>query len=455
MRFKIDRDNYKSLSQLAELARKNKVEKIEIELTEYGDDLLPFFEIMPHLYPVLDQEAYFQIWLKDFPFCVVSKDAVDHILPRSKSSRGIKPNKCRACRWVKRCPGFPRGYFKKFGEQEVCPQPDLPDEVMIEVEPRCNFKCQFCFNRISFAKNDRTIKSFSADYIKKIIDNIFRLGIKTVRFTGGEPMLRKDIFQLLRYTQNKGLETRLNTNASLIDQKTVKRLKGIVDNVLIPIEDYREKRETRITGFSDSLKNKIKAIRLLKAEGVPVVRAGTVAIRENIINFEKIAQLIEKLPLDEWELYRPIPVAKKEQLDSGLIKTLVEKLLYLRRKTGKVVFVSNALPFCAISDSNKVNSVCRGILQEGGYSRLVIDPRGFVKPDYGLEENLGHPLDILFAWQHPFVKKMRNFGYLPQQCRDCPFVFKCRGGSRPAAKVVFGDYQALDPLARPKNIYGQ
>jgi len=98
---------------------------------------------------------------------------------------------------------------------------------------------------------------------------------------------------------------------------------------------------------------------------------------------------------------------------------------------------------------NKLNSVSQGALFDDGHSRLVIDPRGFVKPHYFMDKNIGHPLDILGAWQHPFMKKMRNLEYLPKECQDCPFVFKCRGGSRQAAKMVFGSYQALDPLALP------
>jgi len=65
-----------------------------------------------------------------------------------------------------------------------------------------------------------------------------------------------------------------------------------------------------------------------------------------------------------------------------------------------------------------------------------------------MNENIGQPLDILGAWHHPFVKKMRDLKYLPEQCQECPFVFKCRGGSRQAAKMVFGDYWDLDPLGR-------
>jgi len=448
MKFKINQSNYKTLPQLAEVLRQNKVKKIEIEPTNQTEDLPKFSEIVPFLYQILDYEQYFQIWLKNIPFCTVDSESVDHILPKDKDFQGEKTKKCRKCLWNNRCSGFPKGYLAKYGSEEICPMPDLPWEVMIEVTSHCNFNCRFCFNKISFAQNGRAIKDLSTNYLKKIIDGLIKAKIKIIRFTGGEPLLRKDIFELIKYAKNKEVEVRLNTNASLINQGTAKKLKGIVDNILIPIESYSDEKESKITGYPHSLEKKIKAIELLKKEKIPIVRAGTVTIKENILNFDKIAHLIFKLPLDEWELYRPIPISKREKLDSELIKLLVEKLIGLRKKTKKAVFIGNALPFCAIKDLNKLNSVSKGGLFDDGHTRLVIDPRDFVKPDYFMNENIGQPLDILGAWHHPFVKKMRDLKYLPEQCQECPFVFKCRGGSRQAAKMVFGDYWDLDPLGR-------
>ncbi len=444
MKFKVDQFNYQSLPRLAEFLRQNKTEKIELELTEQVE-YLPFLpDIVPYLYQLMDYEPYFQVEIKDFPFCLVGLEALDHIKRRQP---GEKAKDCQKCRWNKFCFGFPKGYLKKYNLQEICPVPDLPLEVMIEVTPKCNFNCQFCFNYISFAQDGRNIKELSTIYFKKIIDNISQTGIKIVKFTGGEPLLRKDIFYLLRYAKKKDLEVRLNTNASLINQKNVKEFKNIVDNVLIPIESYTDKKEEKITGYNKALSKKIKAIELLKKQDIPVVRAGTVAIKENILNFDKIAKLINSLPLDEWELYRPIPLSKKDNLSSQLINILADKLIDLRIKTDKPVFIANAIPFCSIKDLNKINSVSKGALYDDGHNRLVVDPRGFVKPHYFLNENLGQPTDILKAWQSDFVKKMRNFEFLPKQCENCSFVFKCRGGSRQAAKMVFGQYQDLDPLA--------
>lgn len=325
---------------------------------------------------------------------------------------------------------------------------DLPIEVMIEVEPRCNFNCQFCFNKISFAKNGRNIKEFSTAYVKKIIDGIAKAGIKIVRFTGGEPLLRKDIFELMKYAKKKGLGIYLNTNGSLVTMDVAKKLKGIVDNVLIPIEGYRRKDEKRLTEKGDSLTRKINAIKLLRKAKITVVRAGTVVIRENILNLEKLARFIFRLPIDSWELYRPISSQKSITAISGNdIKLLIHKLIKIKKRAKIPVFLANALPFCAVSDLNKANIVSRGAFFDDGHNRLAIDPRGFVKPNYFFNKNIGDPFNVLGAWNHPFMKRMRTLKYLPKDCLNCRFKLKCRGGSRHEAKITFGSYRAPDPLA--------
>lgn len=447
MKYKIDKFNYKTLPGLISVLKQNKADKIEIALTEEIDNLPRLFDMLVFLYPILDQEMYFGVWLKNFPFCVFNPETVDHILV-DKEYKGEKKRDCKNCFWSEGCPGFPKGYLNKYGFGEVYVLPDLPWEIMIEIEPRCNFNCAFCFNKISFARADRNLKELSADYLKKVISHISEIGIKIIRFTGGEPLLRKDIFELIKYAKDKGLETRLNTNGSLINQNNVKKLKGIIDNVLIPIESYDDKKEAKMTGYPLSLKKKIRAIQLLKDVGIPIVRIGTVANKENILSFDKLAEFVFKIPIDEWELYRPISVSPKENLDPKLINVLADKIIDLRKKINKPVFIANALPFCAIKNSNKLNSVSKGGLFDDGHTRLVIDPRGFVKPHYFIDENIGNPLNVLGAWQSSFEKKMRSLKYLPEQCQSCNFVLKCRGGSRYAAKMINTGYYSLDPLAR-------
>jgi len=260
--------------------------------------------------------------------------------------------------------------------------------------------------------------------------------------------LRKDIFELMKYAKKKGLEVRLNTNGSLITEDVSRKLKGIVDNALIPIESYRAEDEESATGVRDALKRKINAVKFLKKNKIPIVRIGTVASKKNILNLEKLAKFILVLPADEWELYRPITVENGAKgINNKDASLLVNKLSKIKKTAKKPVSIANAFPFCAVKNLDKANSVCGGALSDDGRSRLVVDARGFVKPHYFINKNIGDPLNILGAWSHPFMKRMRNLKYLPKDCSNCYYKLKCRGGSRYEAKISSGSYRGPDPLA--------
>ncbi|MBU1137219.1 hypothetical protein KKD72_02540, partial [Patescibacteria group bacterium] len=72
MRFKLDKHNFNFLLSTVELAKTSGAESFEIELAADLENLFPLSEIVPYIYPVLDYEIYFPVWLKNFPFCAVS-----------------------------------------------------------------------------------------------------------------------------------------------------------------------------------------------------------------------------------------------------------------------------------------------------------------------------------------------------------------------------------------------
>lgn len=90
MKFKFDEHNYSSLSQLAEVAKHNKVDEFEIEPTPKLERLPQFSRVMPFLYRLLDEEMYFGIWLRNFPFCILNFNSRDHLLPSINGFGGEK-----------------------------------------------------------------------------------------------------------------------------------------------------------------------------------------------------------------------------------------------------------------------------------------------------------------------------------------------------------------------------
>lgn len=443
----ITKNNYIDLKK--EIFRLIKLKKRQVELTITDKkELMPSFgKIALHLQGITSYENYIQIKIKDIPYCLLPNIDERMIFNESKEGK-IKLQQCKDCRYEKRCGGVLNKYLEVYGEKEIKKVKDLPREVMIEVEPRCNFNCCFCFNKNSFAKQGRNIKTFTTSQVKKIINAIAQAKVKIVRFTGGEPLLRKDIFELMKYAKSKELKVRLNTNGSLIDnKKIVKKLNNLISSILIPIESYDDKKESLITGYQHSLEKKIKAIKLLKEEGSMTIRAGTVATKESIRNLERIFKLVQVLKLDDWEIYRPIPIPEnKFPISRKDVRILVNKLIKFGQKADRTFNIVNGIPFCAYN-KEKVNSVSRGALPIDGHIRYAIDPRGYAKPDYYIDKSIGNPLDVLKCWNHPFMKKMRNLEYVPEECKNCQYIEKCRGGSRFAAKIAFNSFKAKDPLA--------
>ncbi len=430
---------------------KFKNKKIVVNFDDLVSSGAGYQDLIGNLLNFLDDcEADFGVKIKNLPFCLFPAGARDHILNKSTPEKiGAKVGDCRSCGYDSRCPGFSKAFLRNFGLPPVEPVKDIPNEIMIEAEPRCNFRCQFCFNAHAFAKRGRDIENkLTPDLVREIVDAIKKAGVKIIRFTGGEPLLRRDLISLLRYAKNQNLEVRLNTNGILIDKNRAKNFVGIVDNILIPMEDWEEKEESRICGFPGALRRKIRAIKILKKAKIPVVRVGTVATRRIINNFSRMAKLVCSLSIDDWEFFRPIPAAATEYpISRQDLNEMADNLTDLKRKTGRHYFIATAVPFCASPDKNKMNSISSGAAAaDDGHIRFVVDPRGYAKPHYFLDKNIGDPLDILKCWNHPFMRKIRNLGFVPEKCKKCGFLEKCRGGSRFLAKLYFGRWDAQDPL---------
>lgn len=318
-----------------------------------------------------------------------------------------------------------------------------PSEVVIEVTSKCNFNCDGCFNKESFAELGRD-QYLSNTYIKEIINSAVEAKVEMIRFTGGEPLLRPDIFDLISYAKNKGVATRLNTNASCINEDNIKLIDKYVDSVLVSFNGFDSISDEAWTNLPRSYDKKIKGLALLSSSSSVKIRIGTVLTKSNILNLEKIFEIIQQFKICWWEVYRPIAKDSFETIGED-IELVVNKLVKLSVRFGSIIPIANAIPFC-IFDKELMNLVCLGAKPDDGHSRIIVDPRGFAKPSYFINENIGDPRDILSCWNHPFMKEMRSLKMIPSECTSCEYLESCKGGSRFKAKAVFGSYGAQDPL---------
>jgi len=302
---------------------------------------------------------------------------------------------------------------------------DLPEEIKVILTYKCNRDCEFCFNKNVAKKPDLTNSKY-------IIDRIVESGVKKVRFTGGEPLLHKDLISSLKYAKSKGLYVMLNTNGTInLDQAA-----RFIDDILISF---------------NSTKSRIN----LKNSADYKIRISTVATPKTIQKLEKYYQVVNNLDIDQWLILRPIPHPKNIlPLTIKDVSELIEKIIFLNKKFSRNTIIENAIPFCSYIPE-KVEQVAYGGYNEDGHSKLVIDTNGNIKPSYFSDVILGNIKNnsIREAWNHGYMHKLRHYELVPIMCRRCKWIEKCKGGSRFSAKLVNGSLDAPDPLSNYLNIY--
>lgn len=284
----------------------------------------------------------------------------------------------------------------------------IPNEIVIQLINECNLKCDFCFDK------KRKKSELKTEDVKKIIDDIKTSKIDSVRFSGGEPFLRKDLYKILKYAKQKKLYIILNTNGTLINKKNIKYFSK-VDQVVFSFHSLKM--------YSRIKKN----IGLLKNNNINITIA-TILNEINIKNLEKFYKVIKVLKKEhnfDWILLRDIkqsPIFLRK-----IIKKLTKKIKENNYRYNLKTKISNGVPFCL---DKEISEISKGGVFDSGYSRLYIDSLGSYKTDYVSNKKLGYigKNKILDIWNSRYMKDIRNYKKIDRICIKCNFLKKCRGG---------------------------
>ncbi len=126
----------------------------------------------------------------------------------------------------------------------------IPLWVHLYLTRKCNLDCNYCYVK------DNTKKDISTEKVKKIIDGLYSLGIRAIAFFGGEPTLRRDFCEILKYSVDKGIFSYFTTNGTLLNEEYIKRIAetGV---------DYIELSIDSILKFDDSRKDYTRSKKVL------------------------------------------------------------------------------------------------------------------------------------------------------------------------------------------------
>ncbi len=238
----------------------------------------------------------------------------------------------------------------------------------ISVTDRCNLRCSYCMSANRVFNKD--ILSF--DEIIHICGEAAQLGISRLKITGGEPLLREGVADLIKSLKMlKGIErVTLTTNGVLLEKYAEAIYKAGTDSVNISLDTLDREKYRNITGF-DCLNDVLKGIDILYACGVPV-NINTVLMKGvnddmDILRLAKdrniCVRFIEMMPIGEGRAFEPVPnslIQRGQRLDK---KGNGPAVYYaLEGYKGGVGFISPiSAKFCA--DCNRIRLTSEGFLK--------------------------------------------------------------------------------------------
>jgi len=318
----------------------------------------------------------------------------------------------------------------------------VPLVVSWNVTRKCNLKCPHCYIN---ATKEELSNELSTDEAKKLIDQICEVSKPLMILSGGEPLLREDIFELIRYGTEKGLRMGLGSNGALIDTAAAKKLKEAgVKTVSISLDSSVPERHDEFRGVAGSWEKAVRAIKALKANDV-LVQVNTTVTQQNHAEIDEIMSLAEQLGVENFHLFFLVPTGRGAKI-ADISPTMYEDMIKTAfAKTAKHKL--NVRPSCApqfmriAKDMNlDMRQWIRGCIAGLYYCRVY--PNGDITPCPYLPVKLGNIREKSFSgiWFNSDVfKALRDFDALKGKCGACEYRGLC-GGCRARAYGLSSDF---------------
>lgn len=141
------------------------------------------------------------------------------------------------------------------------------EQAQIEITNRCNLSCLHCYNM----SGDPHPNELTTDEIFSAIDALSSMGVHTITFSGGEPLLHPDIFHIVKYARKKPMTVAIFTNGTLITEKYIKKFKELgVAQFAVSVDSINPQSHDTLRGKKWALKKTLQSINMLNTAGFPV-----------------------------------------------------------------------------------------------------------------------------------------------------------------------------------------
>ncbi len=330
-----------------------------------------------------------------------------------------------------------------------------------EVTRRCNLSCVHCR---AAAENHVYKNELDTGACFKLLDNIKEVGEPIIILTGGEPLLREDIFDIAAHGTKIGLRMVMAPNGTLITEEKAGMMKESgIKRISISLDGSTKQSHDRFRGVAGAFQGAMNGIKMAKKAGIPF-QINTTITKTNLKEIPEILALAESLGAIAHHIFLLVPTGRgKYIVDQAINAAEYEKTLnwfYDQRKKTSLQLKATCAPHYyrilrqrAKQDNEKVSfktygldAVTRGCLAGTGF--CFISHTGRVQTCGFLDVKCGDITETSFkdVWENSIVfNKLRDFNNLEGKCGICEYKSFC-GGCRARAFEATGNFLAEEPL---------
>jgi radical SAM protein len=373
---------------------------------------------------------------------------------------------------------------------------ETPFLAIWEVTQSCDLACKHCRAAAQPIAHPDELTNAEG---KALIDQIAAMGVPIFVFTGGDPLKRADVFELIRYAAEKGVQVALTPSATpLLTREAIFRLKeaGLV-RLGISLDGSTPEIHDAFRGLPGAYARTIQAIEWANEAGIPI-QVHTTISRHNANDLDNLCALFERLAIVMWNVFFLVPVGRgqlDDLLDGEEFERIFGQIYQLSNRVNFQIKTTEAMHYrrYLLQHNLEERRINHEYMPGHGHGHTVItkqaamvyepgeptsdaqtrtanwttrrvnDGKGFlfishvgnVYPSGFLPIHAGNiretPLSEIYR-NAPIFKSLRNTSKLEGKCGACEYKEIC-GGSRARAYAVTGDPLAQEPccIYQPKN----
>ncbi len=302
--------------------------------------------------------------------------------------------------------------------------------VVWHITNRCNLRCLHCGVR----GGELRYRDLSLDDFARALPQMLRLGLSHVTLSGGEPLVRKDLFDIIAVLKLCRLQVAMVSNGHNFERFEAQFRDHPLDSLSLSLDGLADSHD-QIRAWPGSFEQVMRAIELAVAWGIPLVNVNTCVSPQNIGQMTELRDRLFGLGIQHWTL-RPITESGRASEHAfGLNTAQMQQLLDFVEVSLEAGFDISLAGMGFLAERDPILNMAPYISTAGWDSFYILpngDIKGFNEAHLPLEGNLLHD-DLIELWQ-------TGFGYyrqaqLDSACPTCKWLSRCGGGNIPEAET--------------------